>query len=71
MLILLFFGFSCHGKMQKYTSDFAKLDSDETVEAQIVVVRQDSKGKIYGHISNPEEKVSGKTFHKIVMIVMQ
>jgi transcriptional regulator with XRE-family HTH domain len=52
-------------------ADFAKLDSDETVEAQIVVVRQDSKGKIYGHISNPEEKVSGKTFHKIVMIVMQ
>lgn len=52
-------------------ADFAKLDSEETVNAQIVVVRQDSHGKIYGHVSNPEEKISGKTFHKIVMIVMQ
>ena len=52
-------------------ADFAKLDPEETVDAQIVVVRQDSHGKMYGHVSNPEEKVSGKTFHKIVMIVMQ
>lgn len=52
-------------------SDFSKLASDEVVEAQIVIVRQDNHGKIYGHISNPEEKVSGETFHKVVMIVMQ
>ena len=52
-------------------ADFAKLDSEETVDAHIVVVRQDSHGKMYGHVSNPEEKVSGKTFHKVVMIVMQ
>lgn len=52
-------------------ADFSKLDSDEIVDAQIVVVRQDTHGKMYGHISNPEEKVSGKTMHKIVMIVMQ
>nr|MBQ0091469.1 helix-turn-helix transcriptional regulator [Candidatus Enterousia merdequi] len=52
-------------------ADFSKLNSEETVEAQIVVVRKDSNGKMYGHISNPDEKVSGKTMHKIIMVVMQ
>ena len=53
------------------TSDFTKMDSDEISDAQIVLVKQDSHGKTYGHISNPDEKVTGKTMHKIVMIVMQ
>ena len=52
-------------------TDFEKLSSDDIVDAQIVVVRQDSHGKVFGHVSNPDEKVSGKTFHKVVMIVMQ
>lgn len=52
-------------------ADFSKMKSDDTTEAQIVVVRQDSRGKTYGHISNPEEKITGKTMHKVVMIVMQ
>ncbi len=52
-------------------ADFSKLSSDDVVDAQIVVVRKDSRGKIYGHISNPEEKVNAKTLHKVVMIVMQ
>ena len=52
-------------------ADFSTLTSDETVEAQIALVRQDSHGKIYGHISNPEEKINAKSMHKIVMIVMQ
>ena len=51
--------------------DFAKLSSDDVVNAQIVVVRQDSHGKTFGHVSNPDEKVTGKTLHKVVMIVMQ
>ena len=53
------------------TSNFAKMESDEVSNAQIVVVKQDTAGKTYGYISNPEEKVTGKTMHKIVMIVMQ
>ena len=52
-------------------SDFATMDSDETVNAQIAVVRQDSHGNVYGHISNPEEKIKTKTMHKVVMIVMK
>lgn len=52
-------------------ADFSKISSEETVEAQIVAVRQDANGKLYGHISNPEEKITGKTMHKIIMIVMQ
>ena len=52
-------------------SDFDKLSSEDVVNAQIVVVRQDAHGKIFGHVSNPDEKVSGKTMHKVVMIVMQ
>ena len=47
------------------------MKTDTLGTAQIVLVRQDNHGKIYGHISNPEEKVIGKTMHKIVMIVMQ
>ena len=52
-------------------ADFNKMDSDETVTAQLAIVRQDSHGKLYGHISNPEEKISTKTMHKVIMIVMK
>ncbi len=52
-------------------ADFAKLSSDDVANAQIVVVKKDSHGKIFGHVSGPEEKVYGKTLHKVVMIVMQ
>ncbi len=51
--------------------DFKEMNEDDTTTAQIAVVRQDSQGKIYGHISNPEEKVHGKTAHKVIMIVMK
>ena len=53
------------------TSDFSSMVPEEISDAQIVVVRQDSKGKLYGHLSNPEEKVTGVSMHKIVMIVMK
>ncbi|MDR0741795.1 MAG: helix-turn-helix domain-containing protein [Rickettsiales bacterium] len=52
-------------------ADFDKMGIDETVMAQIAVVREDAKGKIYGQLSLPEEKVAAKTMHKIVMIVME
>ena len=52
-------------------ADFATFDSDTTVSAQIVNVRQDSKGKIYGQIVAPDEKITTQTMHKVVMIVME
>ena len=52
-------------------ADFNALDSNEIVNAQIVSVRSDSKGRIYGQISSPEEKVTGKTMHRVIMIVME
>ena len=53
------------------TSDFSKMTSEDVSDAQIVTVKQDSHGKVYGHISNPEEKVTGETMHKIVMIIIK
>lgn len=52
-------------------TDFAKLDSDTVVDAQVVSVRQDSKGKVYGQIMGPEEKINAQTMHKVIMIVME
>ncbi len=52
-------------------SDFESMDDNASAMAQIVSVRQDSKGKVYGQISSPEEKIIGQTMHKIVMIVME
>ena len=52
-------------------SNFSKMESDEITNAQIVVVKQDAQGKMYGFISGPDEKITGKSMHKIVMIVMQ
>ena len=52
-------------------TDFDALDDETTVNAQIVSVRQDSKGKVYGQMSSPDEKLTAKTMHKVVMIVME
>ena len=51
--------------------DFDTLDGDTTVNAQIVSVRQDSKGRVYGQMSSPDEKLTAQTMHKVVMIVME
>ena len=52
-------------------SDFAKLQPNDIATAQIVSVRQDSKGKIYGQGANASEKIVGATMHKVIMIVME
>lgn len=52
-------------------ADFAKLSPDDTVTAHIAVVRKDSHGNLYGHVSNPEEKIAATTMHKVIMIVMK
>ena len=51
--------------------DFSKLTDTDTVDGQIALTRQDTHGKKYGHISNPDEKIHAKTMHKVVMIVMK
>jgi len=51
--------------------DFNNINEDDTIDAQIAVVRKDSHGNIYGHISGPEEKITGKTMHKVIMVMMQ
>lgn len=52
-------------------SDFNTMDTNSTATAQIAIIRQDSRGRIYGQISSPEEKIIATTMHKVVMIVME
>lgn len=52
-------------------TDFDTLDTDAVATAQIVTVHSDSRGKVYGQVSSPDEKIIGKTMHKVVMIVME
>lgn len=52
-------------------AEFDKMTSNDTANAQIAILRQDSKGKLYGQISGPEEKITAPTIHKVIMIVMQ
>jgi transcriptional regulator with XRE-family HTH domain len=52
-------------------ADFNSLDNDTTVSAQIAMVHQDSKGKIFGAIAGPEEKITAATMHKVVMIITE
>ena len=51
--------------------DFDTLGTDETINVQIAIIKQDAKGKVSGHISGPDEKITPKTMHKVVMIVME
>lgn len=51
--------------------DFDKMSPDDVANAHIVNVRQDSKGKVYGQIISPDEKITGQTMHKVIMIVTE
>jgi transcriptional regulator with XRE-family HTH domain len=52
-------------------ADFGALGAEETVAAQVAVLREDAKGKLYGLLVCPEERIAAKTLHKVVMIVME
>lgn len=52
-------------------ADFEKIGTDTSVNAQIAMVRADSKGNLFGQILSPDEKITFKTMHKVVMIVME
>lgn len=51
--------------------DFEKLNSKDTVVAHIGMLQQDSRGKLFGNIYSPEQKISFQTIHKVVMIIME
>ena len=52
-------------------ADFAKLNSDDTINAQIAVVHTDTKGKLYGSVVDPQEKIYAQTMHKVVLILAE
>ncbi|MDE5615551.1 MAG: helix-turn-helix domain-containing protein [Alphaproteobacteria bacterium] len=52
-------------------ADFASMESDATATAQIAIVKSDTKGRLQGQIASPEEKITGKSVHKVIMIVME
>lgn len=52
-------------------AEFDKMDGNTQANAQIAIVRQDAKGKLYGQIGSPEEKITAPTMHKVIMVVME
>lgn len=52
-------------------TDFAALKSDDQVVANIAVVRKDAKGNVYGQLVSPDEKITAKVMHKVIMIVTE
>ncbi|MCL1785571.1 MAG: helix-turn-helix domain-containing protein [Alphaproteobacteria bacterium] len=57
------------------SEDFDKLEPGLKTHARIVMVREDARGKLYGHMVEPDEKITvsntGGRLHKIVQIVME
>jgi transcriptional regulator with XRE-family HTH domain len=57
-----------------FQTSFDKLEPDEQSSAQIVAVREDAKGKLYGQIFNPDEKIplrlDNNSLHKVVQILV-
>lgn len=51
--------------------EFSELGADDIAVAQIVSVHRDSKGKLFGKITDPDEKIIGKTMHKVIMIISE
>jgi len=52
-------------------AEFSSLKTEEKTTANIAVVRKDSKGKIYGQMVSPDEKISAPTMHKVIMILAE
>ncbi len=52
-------------------ADFKSLNPEEQIMANIAVVRRDSKGNVYGQMSGPDEKITAKTMHKVIMILTE
>ncbi len=52
-------------------AQFESLDTDTNVTAHVAMVKQDAKGKLYGQLVGPDEKITYQTMHKVIMIVME
>lgn len=52
-------------------TDFKALSPEDTIRANIAVVRKDSKGKIYGQMVSPDEKITAQTMHKVIMVLAE
>jgi hypothetical protein len=52
-------------------TDFSKLNPEDTVNAQIATVHSDSKGKLYGTVVDPQEKIYAQTMHRVVLILTE
>ena len=52
-------------------ADFNSLKTDETVSANIAIVKKDSKGQIYGQMALPDEKIFAPTMHKVIMFIAE
>jgi hypothetical protein len=57
------------------SEDFEKMGRHDKANARVVMVREDAKGKLYGILVGPEEKISvsntGGRLHKVVQIVIE
>lgn len=51
--------------------DFKSLKPEEEITAHIATVHRDPKGNIYGLMVSPEERITAKTMHKIVMVIAE
>ena len=49
--------------------EFKSLKPDDVAVANIAIVRRDAKGEIYGQMVSPDEKITGKTMHKVIMVI--
>ncbi|MDR2413098.1 MAG: helix-turn-helix domain-containing protein [Rickettsiales bacterium] len=52
-------------------TEFDKMGTDDSAMAQIAIMRTDAKGKLFGQLWSPDEKITFKTAHKVLMIVME
>ena len=52
-------------------ADFTALNPEDVVNAQIATVHSDTKGKLYGAVVDPQEKIYAKTMHKVVLILTE
>lgn len=52
-------------------ANFDKLPPDDLATAQIAIVNLDERGKLCGQVWSPDDKITYKTMHKVVMIVME
>jgi transcriptional regulator with XRE-family HTH domain len=58
-----------------FAEDFDGIEPDTKTHASVVMVREDAKGKLYGQMTGPDEKIpvsnnSGR-LHKVVQIVIE